>query len=215
MRSVDEQMTQLNPEENWRPDTVGALARFRERRRVRGRRIARQWVWAAGAAAVICAGLLAYPHAWKSGETAASMRSLKDGSAAPEFALKDAGGAEVRLSDYRGKAVVLNFWATWCRPCREEMPMLAGFESRYMADGLQVIGVSLDDDGWKSVVPFLGKTPVNYPVVIASGEVATRYGVEAMPMTVLIDREGKVAGMHLGTVKKDVWEAEIGRLLGE
>jgi cytochrome c biogenesis protein CcmG/thiol:disulfide interchange protein DsbE len=94
------------------------------------------------------------------------------------------------------------------------MPMLDDFEARYKASGLAVIGVSMDDDGWKSVMPYLGKNKLNYPVVIGNQELAKRYGVEAMPTTLLIDREGRLAGVHVGVVEKKTWESEISRLLG-
>jgi thiol-disulfide isomerase/thioredoxin len=108
---------------------------------------------------------------------------------------------------------VLNFWATWCRPCKVEIPMLKDFENRYQASGLAVIGVSMDDDGWKSVMPYIEKKKLNYPVVIGNQELAKRYGVGAMPTTLLIDREGRLAGVHVGLVEKKTWEGEIGRLL--
>jgi cytochrome c biogenesis protein CcmG/thiol:disulfide interchange protein DsbE len=93
--------------------------------------------------------------------------------------------------------------------------MLMEFETRYKASGLAVIGVSMDDDGWKPVMPYLEKNQLNYPVVLGNRELAKRYGVEAMPMTMLIDREGKIAGVHRGLVEKKTWETEIGRLLGK
>ena len=141
------------------------------------------------------------------------MRVVKDGQPAPDFNLRDSTGAEVKLSDYRGKAVLLNFWATWCRPCKVEVPMLMEFENRYKSGGLAVIGVSMDDDGWKSVMPYIAKNKLNYPVVIGSQELAKKYGAESLPMTMLIDREGRLAGVHLGLVEEKTWESEIDRLL--
>jgi cytochrome c biogenesis protein CcmG/thiol:disulfide interchange protein DsbE len=208
LESVDEQLAALSPEEGWRPDTTRALAQFRESRD-RKTRGTRSWMWAGAAAMAVVICLMAFPHLWSS----ASVRVLKDGQPAPDFNLKDSTGAKLMLSDYKGKAVVLNFWATWCRPCRVEVPMLIEFESRYKAGGLAVIGVSMDDDGWKSVMPYLGKNKLNYPVVIGNPELAKRYGVEAMPTTLLIDREGRLAGVHIGLVEKKTWESEIGRLL--
>jgi peroxiredoxin len=209
LESVDEQLSTLGPDDDWRPDTLRALAQFRAAR-ARGTRGMRIWIWAAAAAMAVFMCLLAFPHLWSS----ASVRVLKDGQPAPDFSLKDSTGADLRLSDYRGTAVVLNFWATWCRPCKVEMPMLEDFEARYKASGLAVIGVSMDDDGWKSVMPYLGKNKLNYPVVIGNPELAKRYGVEAMPTTLLIDRAGRLAGVHVGPVEKKTWESEISRLLG-
>lgn len=213
--SVDEQLALLSPEDDWRPDATRALAQFRELRDGGSKRGTRNWIWATAAAMALCACLLAYPRLWKSGESAAAVRVLNDGQRAPDFSLKDSAGTNLRLSDYKGKAVLLNFWATWCRPCEVEVPMLMEFETRYKASGLSVIGVSMDDDGWKAVMPYIEKNKLNYPVVIGNQELVKQYGEEAMPMTMLIDREGKIAGVHLGLVDKKTWETEIGRLLGK
>lgn len=213
LESVDEQLARLGPEDEWRPDTMRALARLCELREKGKRHRTRNWIFATASVAALCVCLLAYPHVWRGGKSAASERILKDGQAAPDFLLKDSTGADVRLSDYLGKAVVLNFWATWCRPCRIEMPMLMELETRYNASGLQVIGVSVDDDGWNSVLPYIAKHATNYPIVAGNAEVAKRFAVEAMPMTVLIDRGGKVASVHLGIVEQKTWESEIEKLL--
>lgn len=133
--------------------------------------------------------------------------------AAPGFTLADAKGASVRLSDYKGKVVLLDFWATWCGGCKVEIPWYVEFENKYKGSGLAVIGVSMDEDGWKSVKPFLEKTKLNYPVVIGNEGLAKLYGVDAMPMTLLIDQEGKIAASHVGLVNKDKFESEIRLLL--
>ena len=137
------------------------------------------------------------------------------GQPAPDFTLDDSAGSPFKLSAYQGRVVLLDFWATWCTGCKVEIPWYVEFQNKYRKDGLAAIGVSMDDDGWKSVMPYLGKNELNYPVVIGNQELAKRYGVEAMPMTLLIDREGRVAGVHLGLVEKKTWESEIGRLLGK
>jgi peroxiredoxin len=133
--------------------------------------------------------------------------------AAPGFALSDAKGASIKLSDYKGRVVLLDFWATWCGGCKVEIPWYMEFENKYKNGGLAVIGVSMDEDGWKSVKPFLEKTKLNYPVVIGNESLAKQYGVDAMPMTLLIDREGKIADSHVGVVDKGGFEGEIRLLL--
>jgi peroxiredoxin len=134
---------------------------------------------------------------------------------APGFALADSTGASVRLADFRGKVVVLNFWATWCHGCRTEIPWLMEFADKYRDQGLAVIGVSMDEDGWKAVRPFLREKQINYPVVIGTEQLAQKYGgVEAMPLTYLIDRQGKIAATHVGLAGKQALEEEIRRLLG-
>jgi len=140
--------------------------------------------------------------------TAANLRK-----AAPAFTQNDSAGAPLRLSDYKGKVVLLNFWATWCHGCKLEIPWFMEFESRLKDSGLAVIGVSMDDDGWKSVKPYLELKKLNYPVVIGNQALAKQYGLASMPMTVLIDRNGKIAALHTGVVDKAACEGEIQQLL--
>ena len=133
--------------------------------------------------------------------------------AAPDFTLTDSKGAPVRLSDYQGKAVLLDFWATWCHGCKTEIPWYIEFQDKYKDNGLAVIGVSMDDDGWKSVKPFLEQNKLNYPVVIGDRVLGERYNVDSMPVTLLIDRDGRIADSHSGMVDKDAFENEIRTLL--
>ncbi|HTE90451.1 MAG TPA: TlpA disulfide reductase family protein, partial [Terriglobales bacterium] len=125
----------------------------------------------------------------------------------------DSKGASVRLSDYKGKVVLLDFWATWCHGCKTEIPWYMEFQNKYKDKGLAVIGVSMDDDGWKSVKPFVEEQKMNYAVVIGNQELAKLYAVDALPVTLLIDRNGKIAVSHAGMVEKDAFEKEIQALL--
>lgn len=134
---------------------------------------------------------------------------------APTFSLKDAAGTPVRLSDYRGRVVLLNFWATWCHGCKAEIPWYMDFQRKYEARGFTVIGASVDDTGWKAVTPFVRAQKVNYTVVIASADLTRRYGVGEMPLSILIDRRGRIADSHAGVVDRAAWESEIQRLLDE
>jgi cytochrome c biogenesis protein CcmG/thiol:disulfide interchange protein DsbE len=135
---------------------------------------------------------------------------------APGFTLLDAQGAEVRLSDYKGKVVLLNFWATWCTGCKEEIPSFIDFQTKYKSSGLEVLGVSMDDDGWKVLKPYLAEHPMNYKVMLGNDAVGDLYGgVDALPTTLLIDREGKIAATHTGVVDRAVCEKELRGLLGE
>ncbi len=134
--------------------------------------------------------------------------------AAPDFELKDMNGKTIRLSDYRGQVVLLNFWATWCGPCKIEIPWFVEFQRNYKDRGFTVIGVSVDEDGWEAVRPFLASRQVNYPVVVSTVEVEQKYGgVEALPVSFLIDRDGRIADTHVGLVTKKTYEDEIRRLL--
>jgi len=134
---------------------------------------------------------------------------------APNFTLSDSKGASVRLSDYKGKVVLLDFWATWCHGCKTEIPWYMEFQNKYKDKGLSVIGVSMDEDGWKSVKPFLEEKKMNYAVVIGNEDLARLYAVDALPVTLLIDRDGKIADSHPGMVDKDAFENEIRVLLQE
>lgn len=134
--------------------------------------------------------------------------------APPGFTLKDAKGARLSLSDYKGKVVVLNFWATWCGPCKREIPWFVGFEKEFQARGFTVLGVSMDEDGWKAVNPFVEDYGINYPIVLANEEVNQRYGgIEALPTTLVIGRDGKVAWIHEGLISREEYEKEIRQLL--
>jgi peroxiredoxin len=136
------------------------------------------------------------------------------GQPAPDFSLGDSTGSPVKLSAYKGKVVLLDFWATWCTGCKVEIPWYVEFQDKYRNDGLTAIGVSMDDDGWKSVKPFLEEHKLNYPVVIANQDLTTRYGgLPALPMTLLIDRDGRIAESHAGMVDKDTFENKIKTLL--
>ncbi len=156
------------------------------------------------------AALLASP----TGQTAATT-TPDTRKTAPDFTLRDSGGASITLSRYKGRVVLLDFWATWCTGCKVEIPWYMEFQSKYKDDGLSVIGVSMDEDGWKSVKPFLKEHPISYSVVIGDPDLAKLYGVDSMPMTLLIDRDGRIAASHVGMVDKGAFEGEIQVLLKE
>jgi len=132
---------------------------------------------------------------------------------APDFTLTDSNGARLTLSSYKGKVVLLDFWATWCGGCKVEIPWYIEFSDKYRKQGLAVIGVSMDDSGWKLVKPFLKEKGMHYPVVIANEAVGKLYDVQNMPVTLLIDRQGRIASSHVGVVNKDAFEKEIATLL--
>ena len=123
------------------------------------------------------------------------------GDAAPDLVLRDLAGTERRLSQWRGKAVLVNFWATWCGPCREEMPALDAARKAFSANGVEVVGIALDDAD--SVRAFLAASPVSYPILLAapggpSPAVAFGNVREVLPYSVLVDRQGHLQRQHLG-----------------
>jgi peroxiredoxin len=121
-----------------------------------------------------------------------------EGQVAPDFALKSSTGENLRLSEYRGNVVMINFWATWCGPCRQEMPLLDELYTRYERVGFSLLGVNIDDDS-RRAMQMIEDLGVSFPVLFdARKEVSKLYEVEAMPVTVLVDREGNVRYVHHG-----------------
>ena len=120
------------------------------------------------------------------------------GQSAPDFVLKSSSGENLRLSEYRGDVVMINFWATWCGPCRQEMPLLDDLYARYGRVGFNLLGVNIDDDA-RRAMQMIDELGVNFPVLFDdTKEVSKLYQVEAMPVTVLVDRSGTVRHVHHG-----------------
>jgi peroxiredoxin len=146
----------------------------------------------------------------------AAVKAEKDRRVAPDFVLKDADGKTVKLSDYKGKVVLLNFWATWCGPCKIEIPWFIDFEQRFKDRGFAVLGVSMDEDGWEIVKPYIEKHRVNYRNLLGNDSVAVQFGgVDSLPTTFLIDSTGRIASTHVGLVSKSNYENEIVHLLSQ
>ena len=139
------------------------------------------------------------------------------GSLAPDFALKSLpDGKEVKLSSLRGKVVLVNFWATWCEPCKIEMPSLVDLQKKYGAQGLQIVGVAMDDADDKEINTFAHKMGVNYMVLRGTEKVGELYGgVDHLPMTYYLDRSGKVVGATEGMAGEATFEDAIKRALAQ
>ncbi|MBC7543569.1 MAG: TlpA family protein disulfide reductase [Candidatus Sericytochromatia bacterium] len=146
-------------------------------------------------------GVFAVAAAWylfSGGNSSAA----KVGRPAPDFALKEyVGGADLKLSKYKGKVVLVNFWATWCPPCREEIPDFGRVRDALLPKGFEILGVSVDQDGASAVLPFLKTMPMSYPVLASTTEVVAAYGgIRSIPTSFLIDRQGII---------RDTWEGSI------
>ena len=236
-RWVADRLAGRLPGGEWQPDASQAFGRFQQARR-RKQAHARAWTFVVAGALATSVSLAAFPatrvfaqhcvsacltesskvRQFLAGTPSGSNVFVTSGkrSRAADFTLADASGRTVTLSDFRGKVVLLNFWATWCVPCGAEIPLLVGFEQQYHERGFEVLGVSLDEDGWKSVKPFIEAKHVNYPVMIGDGDIARAYGgLQAVPMTLIIDKSGRIAATHLGICKKDEYEADIRAVLSE
>ncbi|HEX2711222.1 MAG TPA: TlpA disulfide reductase family protein [Candidatus Acidoferrales bacterium] len=159
----------------------------------------------------------------KQGVKAAVTKTATDAATAPEVALKDLQGGDVTLAQYEGKVVIVNFWATWCEPCRIEIPWLIEFQQKYGPRGFTVLGVAMDDEGKKAVEPFVQKerfdvngqqAAMNYPILLGNDAIADKFGgLIGLPTSILISRDGKRVKTIIGLVDHDKITKEIEALL--
>jgi cytochrome c biogenesis protein CcmG/thiol:disulfide interchange protein DsbE len=132
--------------------------------------------------------------------------------AAPQFTLTDITGHPISLSNYRGKVVILDFWASWCPPCRREIPDFISLQKQYASQGLQIIGIGLDQPN--NVVAFVQQYGINYPVAVGDDAISNLYGgVSGIPTTFIIDKEGNISNRFEGFTERIVFEQEIKKLL--
>lgn len=227
---VGERMAVLGPNPEWQPDLTRGLTLLRATR-ASGQKRSRKLVWMVAVAAGITVLAMVVPEprvlahrcldctiaVWQSLSTPASLPAnltpASDRKPAPDFTLQDVSGKSLRLSDLRGKVVLLNFWATWCHGCKIEIPWFIDLAHKYRDQGLTIVGISMDADGWKSVKPFMEARHMNYPVVLGNDDLAAQYGAGSLPVTVMIDHNGKLAASHTGLLSQKTYEAEIQMLL--
>jgi len=230
---VEERLAALQPNSDWKPDAARGLARFQQLRDKASHRT-RRWGWLAAGAVAAALPLMAFPSTRAFAQRCVSAcvgqsnwvrdvfvrdsrRSVNikpgDRRMAPDFVLDDASGKPVRLSDFRGKVVLLNFWATWCAPCSLEIPWFIEFQNTHRDAGFATLGVSLDEDGWSAVKPYIEKRKVNYQVMIGNDDVAQEYGATSLPTTLIIDKSGRIAATHIGLCSKSEYEADIQAVL--
>jgi len=130
------------------------------------------------------------------------------------FTLPTSDGKQLKLSDYKGKVVIIDFWATWCPPCRKGIPDLVELKKKYGSKGVEIIGVSVDQETKPDVVPFIKEYGINYPIVYGNTNVYQQYGgIRAIPTSFIIDKEGKVVASYEGLISKAAYEDHIKKLL--
>lgn len=166
----------------------------------------------------VATAIYAVRHSRASGENPASksdvIRFVANPEVAPPFVLRDLDGKIVSTEDWKGKVVILNFWATWCPPCRQEIPEFIRLQAAYK-DKLQIVGASEDDDPPEKVREFVQQHGMNYPVVMATKELADNYGgVPALPTSFIIDPQGRVVQKHTGLYEYAVYERDVRALSG-
>ncbi len=133
---------------------------------------------------------------------------------APNFSLKTADGKTIELKKLTGKVVVVNFWATWCSPCRREIPGMINVYEKYKSKGLEIVGIALDRGGWNDVTPYLAKNKISYPIVIGDQKLTDQYGgVEAIPTTFIVDRKGNIVSKHVGAILEADFEKAVKAVL--
>ena len=149
------------------------------------------------------------------GESAV-MESSSEAPTAPDFTLTTTDGKTIKLSDYRGKVVIVDFFATWCPPCKAEIPDYIKLYSKYRKDGFQMLGISVDQGGIDAVRPFMKEYGINYPVMLATDEVVSAYGgIRGIPTTFVIDKQGRIAASFMGYRPASVFESLIQKLIGK
>jgi peroxiredoxin len=232
---VGDRLAELGPDRDWQPDVSRGFAQLQERREKKSNR-KRRWSWLAAGAVAASLPLMAFPStrvfaqrcisacagqsSWVYdlfAHTVPSSISMKPGDRkmAPDFVLDDASGKRVRLSELRGQAVLLNFWATWCAPCRVEIPWFIEFQKAGQNHGFTTLGVSLDEDGWDAVKPYIEQHKINYQVMVGTDDLAQQYGASSLPTTFIIDKAGRIAATHVGLCGKSEYEDDIRAVLNE
>ena len=146
-------------------------------------------------------------------DTTNNVKTKNPNNLAPDFTLKLTDGKDIKLSDHKGKIVIIDFWATWCPPCRRGIPDLVDIQEKYKNDVL-IIGISLDNETKPDVVPFIKKYKINYPIAYGTMEVVQAFGnIQAIPTSFIVDQSGQIVDKHVGLVDKSAYINKITELL--
>jgi cytochrome c biogenesis protein CcmG/thiol:disulfide interchange protein DsbE len=148
-------------------------------------------------------------------DQAAGVKPVKDRNRVADLALPELNGGSWRLSEHRGQVVLINYWASWCAPCRQETPGLIDLARDYRYKGLSIVGVSMDEGGKPAVESFMSEFHLPYPILMPNLTLPSAPAVDALPTTVLIDRNGRAAKSYIGAVRESVFRADVDRLLAE
>lgn len=178
----------------------------------------RPWRWALAVLSLIAvASMLLAARQASRGSVPVSVATGGDwiGHAAPDFVLDTLDGRRLRLSDLRGRVVLINFWATWCAPCALEMPWLAELDARYRSRGLTILGVSVDDASRERIAKMVEERRATYPILLKDDAVELQYGgVRFLPQTFFVGRDGRVVMWRYGIRTREAFEADIRSALG-
>ncbi|MGP0071818.1 MAG: TlpA family protein disulfide reductase [Bryobacteraceae bacterium] len=154
--------------------------------------------------------------AWQSwSDQKAGVRPVKDRMPVADMAFPQLNGASWRLSDHRGQVVLINYWASWCAPCRQETPGLIDLARDYRYKGLSMVGIAIDEGGKPAVESFLREFHLPYPVLMPDLASPSAPAIDALPTTVLVDRNGRVAKSYVGAVRESIFRADVDQLLAE
>jgi len=168
-------------------------------------------------AAIVAAMLFVGFHAARRAGAGGGNDSLDvAGKPAPDFTLESLEGKNIQLSGYKGQAVLLNFWATWCGPCKVEMPWFVELQKEYGPQGLQIVGVAMDDSSKEDIAKFVKEMGVNYPILLGKEAVGDQYGgVNVLPTTFFIDRDGKIVAREFGLQSRSLFVDNIKKALAQ